>query len=103
MELLNESQATLVNPSDEYLELVLEKSATVLNTRLLVNGKARYRISTLDRDAAHTKVTDLRTNEEMSSVKRRTFFATKVQFARRFGGQAIKKDKWMVEGKLDNG
>ena len=103
MALSNESQATLVNPTDEYLELVLEKSATVLNTRLLVNGRARYRTATLDRDGAHTKVIDLRTNEEMSSVKRRTFFSDKVQFARRFGGEAIKKDKWMVEGKLDNG
>lgn len=103
MELQTESQATLVSPPDEYLELVLEKSSTVLNTRLLVDGKPRYRLSTMDRDAAHTKLTDLRTNEMIASFKRRTFFADKVQFARRFEGKSIKKDEWMVKIKLDSG
>lgn len=103
MEVQNESQTTLVNPSDEFMELVLEKSHTVLNTRLLVNGKPRYRISTLDKDGAHTKVTDLMTNEQIASLKRRTFFADKVKLARRFGGQSVKKEDWMAKGKLDNG
>ncbi|KAJ3519057.1 hypothetical protein NMY22_g13368 [Coprinellus aureogranulatus] len=102
MEHQNDSQTTLVNPSEAYLELVVEKSS-ILNTRLLVDGRPRYKISTTDRDAAHTKVFDLRTNQEISSYKHRAVFPDQVKFTRRFGGRSFKKDEWMVKTKLDTG
>lgn len=97
-----DSQITLTNP-EPALELVLEKSATPMNTRLLVDGNPRWKISTVDRDAAITDVTDLRTNTIVSSFRRRTFFSDKVKFANRFGGKSVKKEEWMTEVKLATG
>jgi hypothetical protein len=99
---LGDSQLTLINPEPP-LELVLEKSSTPLNTRLLVNGKPRYKVSTVDRDANVTDVTDLRTNEVIATIRRRSFLSDKVKFPRRFGGKSLKKDDWMTEVKLNNG
>ncbi|KAJ2915249.1 hypothetical protein MD484_g5161, partial [Candolleomyces efflorescens] len=97
-----DSQLTLINPEPP-LELVLEKSSTPLNTRLLVNGKARYKVSTVDRDANITNVTDLRTNQVIATVQRRSFLSDKVKFPLRFGGKSLKKDDWMTPIKLDTG
>ncbi|KAJ2933698.1 hypothetical protein H1R20_g3368, partial [Candolleomyces eurysporus] len=97
-----DSQLTLINPEPP-LELVLEKSSTPLNTRLLVNGKPRYKVSTVDRDANITDVTDLRTNEVVATIHRRSFFSDKVKFPRRFGGKSVKKEDWMTEIKLNTG
>ncbi|RXW16629.1 hypothetical protein EST38_g9222, partial [Candolleomyces aberdarensis] len=85
MDLPADSQVTLINP-ETTLELVLEKPAYPLNTRLLVNGKPWFKISTVDRDANITNITDLRTNEVVATIRRRMFLSDKVKFPRRFGG-----------------
>ncbi|EAU82107.1 hypothetical protein CC1G_09566 [Coprinopsis cinerea okayama7 len=97
-----DSQLTLVN-QEPPLELVLEKPATPLNTRIFVNGKPRYKVSTVDRDGNVTDVTDLRTNAVVATIKRRSILPDKVKFPAKFGGKAVKKDDWMVETKLDSG
>ncbi|RXW12974.1 hypothetical protein EST38_g12883 [Candolleomyces aberdarensis] len=102
MDLPADSQVTLINP-ETTLELVLEKPAYPLNTRLLVNGKPWFKISTVDRDANITNITDLRTNEVVATIRRRMFLSDKVKFPRRFGGKSVKKDDWMSKVKLSTG
>jgi hypothetical protein len=97
-----DSQLTLINPEPP-LELVLEKPSTLLNTRLLVNGKPRYKVSTVDRDANVTEVIDLRTDEVIATIHRRSFLSDKVKFPHRFGGKSMKREDWMTEIKLDTG
>ncbi|KAJ2933729.1 hypothetical protein H1R20_g3378, partial [Candolleomyces eurysporus] len=102
MDLRTDSQVKLTNPEPP-LELVLEKPASPLNTRLLVNGKPWFKISTVDRDANITNITDLRTNEVVATISRRMFLSDKVKFPRRFGGKSVKKNDWMSEVKLSTG
>ncbi|RXW16628.1 hypothetical protein EST38_g9223 [Candolleomyces aberdarensis] len=102
MDFRTDSQVTLTNPGPT-LELVLENPAYPLNTRLLVNGKPWFKISTVDRDANITNITDLRTNEVVATIRRRMFLSDKVKFPRRFGGKSVKKDDWMAEVKLSTG
>jgi hypothetical protein len=97
-----DSQITLINP-EPTLELVLEKPASLLNTRLLVNGKPRFEVSTVDRDESITNLTDLRTNEVVATIHRRTFLPDKVKFSRRFGGKSVKKGDWMAKVKPSAG
>ena len=97
-----DSQITLINP-EPILELVVDEPESPLNTRLLVNRKPRYEVSTVDRDANITNITDLRTNEVVATIHRRTLLSDKVTFPRRFGGKSIKKDDWMTEVKLSTG
>ncbi|KAJ2915248.1 hypothetical protein MD484_g5160, partial [Candolleomyces efflorescens] len=80
-----DSQLTLINP-EPHLELVLERPSTHLNTRLLVNGRARYKISTVDRDANITKVTDARTNRVIATIRK-----------------SLRVEEWMKQIKLHNG
>jgi len=100
----NDSQLTLIDPSPG-LELVLDNPSTPLNTRLCVNGRARYAVVTKSngRDARQTDVTDLRTNEVIATMKTRTFLSDTVKFQKRFGGKSVKKEQWMHKTKLENG
>ncbi|KAJ2923047.1 hypothetical protein H1R20_g14047, partial [Candolleomyces eurysporus] len=101
MDFRMDSQITLTN-QEPPLELVLEKPASPLNTRLLVHGRPWFEVSTIDRDAI-TNITDLRTNEVVATIIRRTFLSNKVKFPRRFGGNSVKKGDWMTEVKLSTG
>ncbi|KAJ2915231.1 hypothetical protein MD484_g5173, partial [Candolleomyces efflorescens] len=97
-----DSQITLTNP-EPALELVLKRPTSILNTHLLVNGKPRFQISTVDRNASITKITDLRTQEVVVTIHRKIFSPDKIKFPRRFGGKSVKKDAWMSEVKLTTG
>ena len=97
-----DSQFALVNPEPP-LELVLEKLSNPLNTRLLVDGRPRYKVSTVDREKNVTNIVDLRTNEIVATIRRQSFLADRVGFPRRFGGKSVKKDDWMTKVKLKNG
>ncbi|RXW12973.1 hypothetical protein EST38_g12882 [Candolleomyces aberdarensis] len=102
MDFRMDSQITLTNP-EPFLELVLEKPASPLNTRLLVHGRPWFEVSTIDRDANITNITDLRTNEVIATIIRHTFLSDKVKFPRRFGGNSVNKGDWMTEVKLGTG
>ncbi|KAJ2933717.1 hypothetical protein H1R20_g3380, partial [Candolleomyces eurysporus] len=102
MDFRTDSQITLTSPEPP-LELVLEKPASPLNTRLLVHGRPWFEVSTIDREANITNITDLRTNEVVATIIRRTFLSDKVKFPRRFGGNTVKKGDWMTEVKLSTG
>ena len=100
----NDSQLTLIEPSPG-LELVLDNPSSPLNTRLYVNGRARYAVVTKanGRDAQQTNVTDLRTNEVIATMMAKTFLSDTVMFPSRFGGKTMKKEQWMHKTKLENG
>ena len=97
------SQVTLVNTSLlNPLELLLDKSNSVLNTRLLVDSRPRYNVSTLDRDGNDTDVKDIRTGEVLAMIRRRFFRSDTVRFPGRFGGEKVKKDEWLTRRKGKN-
>ncbi len=82
--------------------LVFSKNST-LDANLFVNGEVRYVVSTTDRSAQHTKVTDFITKIEIASVQRRTFLPDKITFARRQGGSAQKLADVLRQQKTDDG
>lgn len=100
---LNASQVTLVNPQDPYLEIRLEKPGKILNTRLLVDQRARYQVATVDSQQMCTIIKDLSTNKIIATLQRKTFLSDTVTFPKRFGGKSVKKDNWIVAGKRENG
>jgi len=78
------------------MELVIEKPTLPANSRLLLNGVPRFKISTVDRNHAITEVFDLQTNTVIAKLKRRSWFPDQVKFANRFGGKPIKQEEWML-------
>ncbi|KAF5349549.1 hypothetical protein D9756_008866 [Leucocoprinus leucothites] len=97
-----DSKLTLVNPGDpQTIQLVFSKNST-LNTSILVNGQVRYIVSTTDRQAQKTSITDAITKNVWVSVQRRTFLSDKIVFVNR-GGAEQKFSNIMKNHKLDDG
>ncbi|KAJ3513855.1 hypothetical protein NLJ89_g2719 [Agrocybe chaxingu] len=101
MSLDSVSQVTLVNP-EHLTELVLTKNS-VLNTRMLYKGKARYQVATVDANAARSIITDVQSGEQLAKIKRRTLHSDTVKFSHFFDGKAVKIKEWLREEKMANG
>lgn len=97
-----DSKTTLFDLDSSVTRLVFSKNST-LNANLLTNGKIRYVVSTTDRHAQHTKVTDAITKTEIASVRKRTFLADKITLAGRQGGAAQKLADVLQQYKADDG
>ena len=96
------SQVTLVDPAPP-LELEVESNA-ISNTRLLVHGTPRYKVSTLDNAAYTTDIIDLETNSDIASIRIHNFRADTVRFPGRIdvARKEIEKDRWIVQRKGKN-
>ncbi|KAF9557589.1 hypothetical protein CPC08DRAFT_710304 [Agrocybe pediades] len=106
------SEVTLLNP-DPPTELVFTKNST-LNTTLLLNGRPRYKIETVDAALSKTDIKDLRgRNAENGKVvvklRKKLLLGDTITFINdeaiipSAGRKAMKQREWLVEGRLEDG
>lgn len=91
----SDSQITLTNPLPA-LELYSSKRS-VTNTVLSHNGKPYISISTVDRAVSCTEIKDLRTDQLLVTIQRRTIVPDTITFEQRFDDQQLKIKNWLVE------